>query len=194
VPQNKSVVLCASGVVVLAALAHLARPSCPNRIVETTDRDITDPQWGILENLNTTPSGAGELFTATEDSVRHRLIRSADLSTSGTYRVAVETRYAGSSHMAIEVGGPGQPYAIVNVDLKNGTVTSEKGALANGVEQLAEPGSYRWWIDLDLKEGRIYYNFALLSWAGANQFPGSGVCEVVLEAPSITVRSDKTRG
>ena len=108
-----------------------------------------------MQNLVLTRSGSGALFTATEDSLRHRLVRFADLSAPGSYRVTVETRYAGTSQMAIEIGGPGQPYAIVKVNLKDGVVTDSQGALGAGVDQLSKPGSYRWWVDLDLNPGRF---------------------------------------
>ena len=145
-----------------------------------------------MQNLVLTRSGSGALFTATEDSLRHRLVRFADLSAPGSYRVTVETRYAGTSQMAIEIGGPGQPYAIVKVNLKDGVVTDSQGALGAGVDQLSKPGSYRWWVDLDLNPGRVYYNFELLSWAGAKQFPGSGVCKVFVNAPGVMVQSSTT--
>jgi hypothetical protein len=190
--QNKSVAICASGVVVLAAIAHLARPSCPVQNVEAKDRVVTDPQWGILENIEPTQSDTGDLFKATENNGRHRVIRSARLRTAGTYQLAIETRYAGTSRMAVEMGGSHQPYNLVQVNLKDGTLQTEKGPVLAGVERLNEPGAYRWWFNVDLNQGEFDYNFALLAWDGQHTFPGSGICKVILSKPSVTARSAAT--
>jgi hypothetical protein len=192
-PQNKSVLICASGVVVLAAIAHLARPSCPVQNVEAKDRVIiTDPQWGILENMQPKHSDQGELFEATKNTGRHRVLRSVSLSTAGTYQLAIETRYAGTSRMAVEMGGPHQPYNLVQVNLKDGTLQTEKGPVVAGVEHLNEPGAYRWWFNVDLNQGEFAYNFALLAWDAQHIFPGSGICKVILSKQGVTAQPAAT--
>jgi hypothetical protein len=186
-PENKPVLICASGVAVLAALAHLIHPACPVAAAPGPDRVVSSADWGTVVNLDAAATPYGDAFTATENTGRHRVLRSTKLAAPGRYRISIDTRYAGASQMAIEMGGPHQPYGLVTVNLKTGTIEKvEHDALAAGVESpIGQTGIYRWWADMNLKAGEFDYNFSLLSAYRQHDFPGTGICRVVLSNPSV---------
>jgi hypothetical protein len=186
-PDNRSLLLCASGVAVLAALAHLAKPGCPHPPPTTPDRVIADADWGTVVNLDAGATQAGTLFAATETTGRHRVLRSMQVAAPGRYRISVDTRYAGTTHMAIEAGGPQQPYGLVTINVKNGTIEKiEHDVLDAGVEApIGQTGVYRWWVDMALNPGEFDYDFSILSAYRQHDFPGTGICKVALSNPSL---------
>ena len=193
-PKNKPILIYASCVAFVAAAAHLIRPTCP-ATAAAEDSVVTDPRWGIVQNLDATKTPMGVQFTATAKVGRHRVLQSFKSPAAGRYQISVDTRYVGTSHLAIEAGGPHQPYGLVEVNLKNGTIEKIKGDVAAGVDPVnAQPGQYHWWIEMPFNGGEADYNFALLSAKGQADFPGSGICRVVLSNPSaVPVANTQTK-
>jgi hypothetical protein len=180
-PTSKSITLGASGVIVLAALAHLARPACPAAAKEVS---VTSSygDLGTLNNAVARPRDGATEIQAMDNYGRHRLLKSFAVPSTGTYRISFETQYEGTSGMAVELGGgSNQNYGIMYMDIRNGSVTKTSGDIAGwGVEPVAgRSGRYRWHVDMAYRQGRGDVNLAFVSVENAVIFPGHD-CKVAL--------------
>lgn len=128
-------------------------------------------------------------MTATSANDRHRLLTNVNIPKPGPYRLSVETRFAGSQHLMIELGGNGgQKYGVAIVDPKDGKVVSTKGdILRTAVEAVSgQPGWYRWSVDMDYAQGGAAFDLAILNDDGNPIFAGTDACRVIISQPSFT--------
>lgn len=184
-PENRSVLLCASGVIVAGLAAHLLTPRCASEQAAAT-RSIADPTWGTIANLSVRPTKNGDLFEATSADGYHRILRTAGVTEPGRYRISIETQLDAPLDFAIEIGGAAeQPYAFVVANLRTGMIEAIKG---NGIEAGAErlgPGRFRWWVDQEYKPGQVGYVFSVLNVYDGDLFPGQGACRMILSNPGF---------
>lgn len=184
-PTSQSITACSLTVIVIALMARLHLPACPKEVPPPPNSTVEDPQWGHLTNLQR----KGDVFTATAANGYHRILQSARIPSEGVYRLSVETRFAGTDNMQMELAGAGQPYGVVIANLRDGKIEKVLHDVHGaGVEQIGnEPGHYRWWVEQDLKPGTFDYDFALLTSGGGNAFAGTpGICRMALLNPVVT--------
>jgi hypothetical protein len=184
-PDNRSIVLGSTGVIVVAALLRLWPVSCPSAAEAAPDARFDDPIWGAANNLTIRHQPDGDVMEATPANGFHRVIKSVMVPVAGRYRLSVETAYAGASGFAMEVVN-GPKYAFVAGNPATGQITHEKGDIvAAGADAVSgKPGSYRWWIEIDYVPGRADYNFAF-SIADNRIFTGGDSCKIVMNNPSF---------
>lgn len=187
-PDNRSVILGSTGLIVVAAVLRLWAPSCPVAQASAAAVQSTDPKWGLAANVAILHRDDGDVMEATQTDGMHRVIERVTVPVAGRYRLAIETTFAGASEFTIEIGDANQPrYATLSGDVQAGRITARKGDIvAAGVEPVAgKPGHYRWWIDMDYAGGRAVYNLAF-SMNGSREFAGSAACKIVLNGSSFT--------
>ena len=184
-PDNRSVVLGSTGVIVAAALLRLWPVSCPSPAEAAPDVRFDDAEWGAANNLTIRHQPAGDVMEATPANGFHRVIKSVAIPAAGRYRLSVETAYAGAPGFAMEVVN-GPRYAFVAGNARTGQITHEKGDIvAAGADAVpGKSGSYRWWVEIDYLPGLAGYNFAL-SIADNRIFAGGDTCKIVMDNPSF---------
>jgi hypothetical protein len=189
-PDNRSVALCSTGVIVVAALLRLWPSSCPLEAQTSTAAvHSTDAKWGVVTNITIDHHADGDVVAATPAMGLHRLIETVRVPAAGRYRLSVETAFAGASSLVIDIGDSDQPkYGFVSGNLQRGQVTKRAGdVVAAGVEPVPDkPEHYRWWVDMDYVSGQASYDLAF--WAnGLQEFAGNDACKIVLlSEPSFT--------
>ena len=155
---------------------------------------VADPKWGDIVNLRVSRALYGDLFTATESDGRHRVLRSTVLPKPGRYRIWLDARYDGTVRLLLDFGGPQQPYGVIRVNLSTGTLEDVDGAvLGAGVETLNERGAQRWWVDMDLNQGRFDYSFGLWSAYSGASYRGTDACKVMIKDFAISGASEDRR-
>jgi hypothetical protein len=187
-PDNRSVILGSTGLIVVAAVLRLWAPSCPAAQASAAAEQWTDPKWGTATNVAILHRGDGDVMEATPTDGMHRVVELVTVPAAGRYRLAVETTFAGASELTIEIGDADQPkYAILSGDMRAGRITARKGDIvAAGVEPVAgKPRHYRWWVDMDYVAGQALYNLAF-SMDGSREFAGNAGCKIVLNGSSFT--------
>jgi len=191
-PDNRSGLFYASGVIVLALAIRSLAPPCPLSAAADAagDKVIADPTWGTVVNMRISPRKDGDQFTTTDNPGRHRALTTFKIATAGRYRLSIETGYETASAYQLEIGGPGgKPYARLVGDLRKGAITEQSGDIqASGVEPLpTATGHYRWWIDVDLPPGQVSFNASILSYENSSEFVGTpSSCQVVFDRLSLT--------
>jgi hypothetical protein len=183
-PDNRSIVLCASGVIVAGLAAQLLAPRCAFEQAAAAT-SVVDPTWGTLTNLTVKPTKGGDLFEATSANGYHRIIRAAMVTQPGRYRVSIETELDATPDFAIEIGGPNQPYAFLVANLRTGTIESMNGTGVDAGSEPLGPGRFRWWVEQDYVPGEVDYNFDIISAGNAASFLGQGACRIVLSNPAF---------
>ena len=183
-PENRSIFLCASGVIVAGIAAQLLAPRCTlDQAVAATS--VADPTWGAIENLTLTRTQGGDRFEATSADGYHRIVRTAQVMARGRHRVSIETELNGTPDFAIEIGGPHQSHARVAADLRTGKITTMKGSDLDAGSEPLGPGRFRWWVDQDYVPGEVEYKFGVLGPDDTTTFPGQASCRVILSNPSF---------
>jgi hypothetical protein len=183
-PESRSIFLCASGVIFASMVAQLLAPHCVlDQAAAKTD--VADPAWGTIENLTLTRTQDGDRFAATSADGHHQIVRTAQVTAPGRYRVSIETELDGTPDFAIEIGGPHQSYARVAADLRTGKITTMTGNDLDAGSEPLGPGRFRWWVDQDYVPGEVEYKFGVLGPDDTTTFPGQVSCRVILSNPSF---------
>jgi hypothetical protein len=183
-PENRSIILCASGVIVAGLAASLLAPRCVlDQAAAATN--VADPTWGTIANLAVTPTKNGDLFEATSVNGYHRILRTAQVTEPGRYRVSIETEFDTTPDFAIEIGGQNQPYALVAANLRTGKIATMKGDGIDAGSEPLGPGRFRWWVEQEYLPGEVDYDFGVLSAGNASSFPGQANCRMILSSPSF---------
>jgi hypothetical protein len=183
-PENRTVLFCASGVIVAGLAAQLMTPRCAIEQAAAETR-VTDPTWGPILNLTVTPTQDGDRFEATTANGIHRIVQSAKVAEPGRYRLSIDTQLDVTPTFAIEISGPNQPYAFVVANLRTGKIESISGSGVGAGSEPLGPGRFRWWIDQNYAPGEVGYDFAIINWGNAPTFPGQGACRVILSNPGF---------
>jgi len=184
-PENRSVFLCASGVIVASLAALLLTPRCASEHAPA-HTSVADPTWGTIDNLTIKSTKDGDLFEATTANDYHRIRRTARVTEPGRYRISIETQLDATRDLSIEIAeGADQPYANVVANLRTGKIESIKGIGIDAGSEPLGPGRFRWWVDQDYKQGQVDYAFTNLSADDAATFPGQGECRMILSNPGF---------
>jgi hypothetical protein len=184
-PENRSIFLYSSWVIVAGLAAHLLAPRCETE--QTTTTNIADAGWGTISNLSVQRTKDGDLFEATSATGYHRILRTTNITEPGRYRVSIETQLDATPHFAIEIGGqPGQPYAFVTANMRTGEIESIKGTQVDAGSEPLGPGRFRWWVDQQYVPGRVDYDFTIMSNGNSPTFPGGGACRMILSNPQFS--------
>jgi hypothetical protein len=183
-PENRSILLCASGVIVAGLAAPLLAPRCAfeQAAAETT---VGNPIWGTVRNLAVMPTKDGDLFEATSANGYHRILRAAQVTEPGRYRVSIETAFDRTPDLAIEIGGTNQPYAFAVANLRTGKIETTKGSALDAGSEPLGPGRFRWWVEQEYVPGEVDYDFGILGVGGATSFPGQANCRMILSNPGF---------
>jgi hypothetical protein len=183
-PENRTVLLCASGVIVAGLATQLLAPRCAfEQAAEATT--VTDPVWGPIVNLTVTPTKDGDRFEATPANGIHRISQYAKVTEPGRYRLSIDTELDATPTFAIEISGPNQPYAFVVANLRTGRIESISGSGVDAGSEPLGPGRLRWWIDQNYAPGQVGYDFAIINSGNATTFAGQGACRVILSNPGF---------
>jgi hypothetical protein len=187
-PDNVPGMLAASGAIVLAAFMRLFAVSCPLEAAPGQNVSFQDAKWGTVQNLAIAARPNGDQFEASTLFGRHRVMATMNVSSPGRYRASVETHFESEEQFGIELLETArQRYVYLSGNMKTGKITQEKGEfVAAGVDALGQPGHYRWWVDMDLLPGPVYYNLELRSGEGTNVFSGSAQCRAIFANERIT--------
>jgi hypothetical protein len=184
-PENRTVLLCASGVIVAGLTAQLLAPRCAFEQAAAAT-SVADPTWGTIANLTIRPTKDGDLFEATSANGPHRILRTARVTKPGRYRISIETQLDATLDLGIQIGGAAdQPYVAVVANLRTGKIESIKGSGVDAGSEPLGPGRFRWWVDQEYKPGQVGYVFSVLNVYDGDLFPGQGACRMILSNPGF---------
>jgi hypothetical protein len=183
-PENRSILLCTSGVLLAGFAAHLLAPRCAFERA-ASEASVADPKWGTIASLVAMPVENGDRFEATSANGDHRIMRTATVTEPGRYRISIETQFDGTPDFAIEISRPNQSHALVAGDLRSGQVEKIEGTGTDAGSEPLGPGRFRWWVEQTYLTGEVGYNFAIIGADGMTEYSGHGVCRIILSNPSF---------